>query len=56
MVVPPAVWCEAPHTACGAVCEIGVYSDVEIAEWDNADELSEAERGEIVKRLGAPKR
>ena len=40
----------------GAVFEIGVYSEAEIAEWDKADELSEKERGEILKRLGAPKR
>ena len=40
----------------GAVFEIGVYSQAEIAEWDKADELSEEERGAIVKRLGTPKR
>ena len=40
----------------GAVFEIGVYSEAEIAEWDKADELSEKERGEILKRLGTPKR
>ena len=40
----------------GAVFEIGVYSEGEIAEWDKADELSEEERGEIVKRLATPKR
>ena len=40
----------------GAVFEIGVYSEGEIADWDKADELSEKERGEIVKRLGTPKR
>ncbi len=40
----------------GAVFEIGVYSADEIAEWDKADELSEEERSEIVKRLGTPKR
>jgi len=39
----------------GAVFEIGVYSEGEIAEWDKADELSEEERGEIVKRLGTSK-
>ncbi|MGB5201663.1 MAG: AbrB/MazE/SpoVT family DNA-binding domain-containing protein [Sedimenticolaceae bacterium] len=40
----------------GAVFEIGVYSEGEIDEWDKADELSEEERGEIVKRLRTPKR
>ena len=40
----------------GAVFEIGFYSEAEIVEWDKADELSEKERGEILKRLGTPKR
>lgn len=40
----------------GAVFEIGVFGEGEIADWDKADELSEEERGEIVKRLGTPKR
>jgi antitoxin PrlF len=37
----------------GAVVEIGIYSDDEIAEWDQTDALSDRERDEVRARLGS---
>jgi len=34
-----------------AVLEVDLYSDEEIAEWDQVDALSDQERQEILKRL-----
>ena len=36
----------------GVVIETQYYSDEEIAEWDEADSLSDRERARIVKQLG----
>ena len=36
----------------GVVIETQYYSDEEIAEWDEADSLSDRERTRIVKQLG----
>jgi antitoxin PrlF len=36
-----------------AVLEVDLYSDEDIAEWDQADALQDQERQEILKRLQA---
>ena len=36
----------------GVVIETQYYSDEEIAEWDEADSLSDRERARMVKQLG----
>lgn len=35
-----------------AVVEVKIYSDVDIAKWDEEDRLDDAERAAIKKRLG----
>lgn len=36
-----------------AVLEVGLYSDEDIAEWDQADVLSDQERRQILERLAS---
>ena len=39
-----------------AVLEVELFSDEPIAEWEQADALSDQERQQILKRLQAPPR